>query len=163
MNPNPKAPNPYLKTRVMSATPEELRLMLYEGAVRFARQGKQALEKADHEACYHNFSRAQRIVLELSTSLDHAAMPELCERLSALYTYVYRRIVDANMEHDIAAIDEAIELLEFEAETWRMLMARLEDGDAPARPASPSSKAQPKQIHPLNMPRSPISSLSIRG
>lgn len=163
MNPNPKAPNPYLKTRVMSATPEELRLMLYEGAIRFARQARQAMEKGDHEATYTNLSRAQKIVLELSTSLDHSVMPDLCERLSALYTYVYRRMVDANMEHDVTAIDEAVELLEFETETWRMLMSRLDDHDAPGRPAPQAPAPQPRQIHPLTMPRAPINSLSIRG
>jgi hypothetical protein len=90
-------------------------------------------------------------------------MPDLCERLSALYTYVYRRMVDANMDHDVAAIDEAVELLEFETETWRMLMSRLDDHDAPGRSAPQAPAPQPRQIHPLTMPRAPISSLSIRG
>jgi flagellar biosynthetic protein FliS len=42
--------------------------------------------------------RAQKIVLELSTSLNRDVAPELCEKLGALYTYIYRLMVDANMQ-----------------------------------------------------------------
>ncbi|NJL30429.1 MAG: flagellar protein FliS [Phycisphaerales bacterium] len=41
----PSGPNPYLRTKIMTASPQELRLMLYEGAVRFCRQSLAAMEK----------------------------------------------------------------------------------------------------------------------
>ena len=116
--------NAYLRTRVMTASPPQLRLMLLEGATRFARCGSQALERGDREASYENLSRAQRIVLELGNAMDHAHAPDLCERLSALYTYIYRLLVDAGVEQRAAAADEAVELLEFERETWAMAMGR---------------------------------------
>ncbi len=120
-----KPVNPYLKTKIMTASPEELRLMLYDGALKFCRQAKISLEKKSYEDSYNNLMRAQKIVLELSTSLNHDADPQLCQRLSALYTYVYRLLVDANMKREMAIVDEAIKLIEYERETWQMLMKKL--------------------------------------
>lgn len=120
-----KQVNPYLKTKIMTASPEELRLMLYDGALKFCRQAKAALEKKNFEESYNNLMRAQKIVLELSTSLNHDADPQLCQRLSALYTYVYRLLVDANMKRETPIVDEAIKLIEYERETWQMLMKKL--------------------------------------
>lgn len=122
---NPRGVNPYLKTKIMTASPEELRLMLYEGAIKFARQARLALEQKDYEASYNNLIRAQKIVLELSTSLKHDVDPQLCDRLAALYTYIYRKLVDANMNRTMEEIDEAISLLDYERQTWQMLMQKL--------------------------------------
>ena len=123
---NKAAPNPYLQSKVMTASPEELRLMLYDGCLKFCRlaQAELAKDKPDFEALYENFSRAQKIVLELSSSLNHRESPELCEKLSALYTYVYRLLVDGNMQRDTAKVDEAIKLIGYERETWVMLMQK---------------------------------------
>lgn len=120
-----KPVNPYLKTKIMTASPEELRLMLYDGALKFCRQAKVTLEKKSYEESYNNLMRAQKIVLELSTSLNHNADPQLCQRLSALYTYVYRLLVDANMKRETPIVDEAIKLIEYERETWQMLMKKI--------------------------------------
>ncbi len=123
---NKTAPNPYLQTKIMTASPEELRLLLFDGCLKFCRLGKHELsqEKLNFEAIYENFMRAQKIVLELSTSLNHQANPELCDKLSALYTYIYRLMVDANLERDAKKADEAIQLLEYERETWQLMMQR---------------------------------------
>jgi len=124
-----KQVNPYLKTKIMTASPEELRLMLYDGALKFCRQAKASLAEKNFEDSYNNLMRAQKIVLELSTSLNHDADPELCQRLSALYTYVYRLLVDANMKRETEIVDEAIKLIEYERETWQMLMKKLAGGN----------------------------------
>ena len=141
---NKPAPNPYLRTKIMTASPEELRLLLYDGCLKFCRQGRTALaaEKPDFEAIYENLMRAQKIVLELSTSLNHTAAPDLCEKLGALYTYIYRLLVDGNMQRDPSKIDEAIQLMEFERETWVMLMDKKRPqqdtgGPAAAAPMNP--------------------------
>lgn len=126
----PTPPNPYLKTRIMTASPSELRLMLYEGAIRFCRQAEQAMAERQIEAAYNALMRAQKIVLELSTSLNHGVAPELCGKLSALYTFIYKRLVDANLHRDREAVLESIRLLEYEKETWQMLMKRLTEEGA---------------------------------
>ena len=130
---NQVSPNPYLKTRVMTASREELRMMLYEGAIKFCRQGRDALVKENFESSYESITRAERIVLEMSNSLNAQVDPELISKLSALYIYIYRLLVDANVNHSTHPIDEAIKLLEFEKKTWEMLMNNLVD-----KPSEPS-------------------------
>ncbi len=129
---NPQNVNPYLRTKIMTASPEELRLMLYDGALKFCRQARGALEAGNFDDSYHNLMRAQKIVLELSTSLKPDMAPDLCSKLSALYTYIYRKLIDANMNRNPADVDTAVKLLEYERETWVLLMKRLseERGDA---------------------------------
>ena len=126
---NQAGPNPYLRTRVLTATPQELRLMLYDGALKFCRQAMDARGKEDIETAYNGLMRAQKIVLELSSSLKHDVDPELTSRLSGLYTYIYKLLVDANVNHTTVEIEEALKLLEYERETWQMLMAQLAEQD----------------------------------
>ena len=135
---NQPSTNPYLRTRIMTASPEQLRLMLYDGALRFARQGRGAIEHGDYETSYSAIARAKRIVLELSNSLNHDAHPELCQRLAGLYTYVYRLLTEANMSRKLEPLDEAIELIGYERETWQMYIDRL-NGAAASDDATPGT------------------------
>jgi flagellar secretion chaperone FliS len=115
----------YLKTKVFTATPEQLQLMLYDGAIRFGEQARLALEEKNYEQSYHNISRVQKIITEMSSTLKPEIAPDLCQKLAALYTYVYRKLVDANVDHKIEALDEALSLLRFQRETWTMLLDQL--------------------------------------
>src|SRR3954447_24677144 len=127
MNPqaNPQAAQNYLKTKVFTATPEQLQLMLYDGAIRFGEQARVALEAKNYEQSYTMISRVQKIITEMSSSLKHGMAPELCGKMSALYNYVYRKLVEANIEHTVASLDEALHILRYQRETWQMLMAQL--------------------------------------
>lgn len=147
---NKPAPNPYLRTKIMTASPDELRLMLYDGCLKFCRGAKAELvkDKPDFEAVYENFMRAQKIVLELSTSLNHDVAPEICEKLSALYTYIYRLLVDANLERDADKVDEAVKLLEYERETWVLYMQR--NAELAGQPAGDQAGAQQTAISSLS-------------
>jgi len=126
----PTGPNPYLKTKVLSASPEELRLMLFDGAIKFARQALGSLEKNDFEGSYNNLTRAQKIVMELSSSLDHKVDPEITEKMAALYTFIYKLLVDANTQRVAEPVNEAIQLLTYERETWSLLIAKVKGGPA---------------------------------
>ncbi len=142
--------NTYLRNRVLSADPLELRLMLFDGAVKFCRQAADAIGKSDWEGMYNGLIRAQKIVMELNTSLKHDVSPDLCARLAALYTYIYRRLVDANLERDDAPIHEAINLLEYERETWRLLIDKAGEAERRDLPAHPTAHAgQPIPDAPL--------------
>ncbi len=114
----------YLRNAVMTATPEQLQMMLYDGAIRFARQARETMEKGDIETSCEKLLRAQNIVLELENGLRPEVNPELCRQLSGLYTFIYNRLVDANMKRDVALVDEALSILEHQRETWRLLMDR---------------------------------------
>lgn len=134
---NASGPNPYLKTKVLTASPEELRLMLYEGAIKFCAQGREALENNDFENSHAALMRAQKIVLELSTSLKHDIDPELCGKFGAIYNWIYRLLVDANVKHDPKLVDEAVELLHYERETWQLLISRVAE-EVGGNPPTPS-------------------------
>ncbi len=154
MSQTPTGPNPYLRTKIMTASPQELRLLLYEGAIKFCNQAKTAMLSEDHEAGFNALMRAQKIVLELSTSLNHDVAPELCEKLSALYTYIYRLLVNANMQRQVKPVDEALDLLEYERQTWQMLMERLDQeqgGDAVSDMPQNIAGAQQTAISSLSL------------
>jgi flagellar protein FliS len=127
MNPqaNPQAAQNYLKTKVFTATPEQLQLMLYDGAIRFGEQARVALEAKNYEQSYLNIARVQRIITEMQSSLKHDLAPELCGKMASLYNYIYRRLVEANIEHNLKSLDEALGLLRYQRETWTMLMDKL--------------------------------------
>jgi flagellar secretion chaperone FliS len=122
---NPQGAQNYLRTRVFTATPEQLQMMLYDGAIRFSEQARPALEKKNWETSYTMISRAQKIITELISSLKHDIHPELCGKLASLYNYVYRKLVEASTAHTIEALDEAIRILKYQRETWALLMETL--------------------------------------
>ncbi|MEL7471989.1 MAG: flagellar export chaperone FliS, partial [Planctomycetota bacterium] len=97
---NPQAPEPdaYLRTKVMTARPEELRLMLIDGAIKFATQGRDGLVNKDFEASFTGLSQARDIVLELMTSIGPDADPDLAERVKGLYSYLYSELVKGSFE-----------------------------------------------------------------
>jgi len=122
---NPQAAQNYLRTKVLTATPEQLQMMLYDGAIRFSEQARLALQDKNYEQSYHCISRAQKILAELSCTLKHEINPDLCSKLAALYTYAYKNLITANVEHKIEAMDEALNILRYQRETWAMLMDQL--------------------------------------
>jgi flagellar protein FliS len=124
--------NPYLQTKVNTASPVELRLMLFDGAVKFLQQGIDGLERKDYEASYNGISRCQNIVMELMNALRPDQSPDLCEKLSALYTFMYTRLVEACTERDAEKAREVLKLLHYERQTWVMLMDQLASENAAA-------------------------------
>lgn len=132
----------YLRSAVETATPEQLQLMLYDGAIKFARRGREALARRDFEASCESLIRAQRIVLEMRNGLRHEVNPELCDQLSGLYGFVHSRLIDANTKHDPVAIDEALQILDHQRETWRILLEKIRTGGPAASPNS-DNQGQP--------------------
>ena len=122
---NPQAAQTYLRTKVMTATPEQLQMMLYDGAIRFGEQGRAALAERNYEKSYTMISRVQKIINEMNSSLKHDVEPALCGKLASLYNFVYRKLIDANVGRDLTALDEALEVLRYQRETWAMLLDQL--------------------------------------
>lgn len=134
--------NEYLRNAVMTATPEQLQLMLYDGAIRFTRQAIEGLKKGNWEEAFNGFSRSQRIVLELLSSLNYDVDRALCTKMAGLYNFIYRRLVEASMQRSQTIGEEALRLLEYQRETWVMLLEKLRaetSGAPPARAAQPAS------------------------
>lgn len=109
----------------MTASPEMLTLMLWDGAIRFAEQGKEAIVKKDIEGSYKSLLRSQKIITELTTNLRHDVSPELCGKLAALYNFMYRRLVDANLTKNAQYVEDALEIMRHQRETWAMLIDKL--------------------------------------
>ncbi|HYE02406.1 MAG TPA: flagellar export chaperone FliS [Phycisphaerales bacterium] len=132
--------NAYLRTKVLTASPQELRMLLLDGALKFARQGREGLAADNPEQSFLGFSQCRNILVELINSMRPDVNPELCGRVGSLYTYLYTRLLTANLERDTAAADEVIELLEYECQTWRMLCAQIEtERSAAAGPHGPAA------------------------
>lgn len=126
--------NAYLKDAVMTATPEQLQLMLYDGAIRFAMQGRDALVREDYETSYQRLTRAQNIITEMQLGLNFEINRELCERVSSIYNFIFRKLVDANVNRDPNAIDDALRVLRVERETWQILVEKVNQVREAGRP-----------------------------
>lgn len=122
---NQQAAQNYLRAKVLTATPEQLQLMLYDGAIRFCEQARIGLQNKNYEQSYNSLSRAQKIILEMTASLKHDVAPDLCSKLAGLYNFIYRKMIEANVDHSMAALEEALNLLRYQRETWSMLLHQL--------------------------------------
>jgi flagellar protein FliS len=122
---NPQAAQNYLRTKVLTATQEQLQLMLFDGAIRFGEQARIALQNKNYEQSFRLLNHTQKIINELRISLKHDIAPELCGNLTSLYNFAHRRLVEANIEHRVELVDEALRVLKFQRQTWVMLMEKL--------------------------------------
>ncbi|HEY0009470.1 MAG TPA: flagellar export chaperone FliS [Tepidisphaeraceae bacterium] len=115
----------YLRAKVLTATPEQLQLMLYDGAIRFTEQGRNALMEKKFEQTFELLTKAQRIINELQCTLKHDLAPELCGKLASLYNFVYRKLVEGNTEHKVEPLDEALHILRYQRDTWALLLQQM--------------------------------------
>jgi len=111
--------------------------------VRFAEMARSGLEQGDHEAVYTGVTRCQAILMELINGLHPEHDPELCRRLAALYTYMYTRLMKASTEKDVAIVNEVLDLLRYERETWSLLQAKLSEENAAAAGMQSTPAATP--------------------
>ena len=115
---NQQAQAAYRRHQVETATPGQLIVLLYDGAIRHCKAAQTAIEqKALADASQH-LLKAQDIVVELMASLNLEAGGELATRLLQLYDYIHRRLVQANVRKDTEAIVEAVHLLSGLREAW---------------------------------------------
>lgn len=115
----------YKENAILTASPEELVLMLYNGIVRFIEEAKGAIEKKDYMAANNSIQRAQDIITELMLTLDMNY--DISKNLYSLYDYMLRRLIDANVKKDVAILEEvkgfAIEL----RDTWSVALNKVRE------------------------------------
>ena len=122
-------PNPYnrmLEDAVMSASKEELTLMLYEGGIKFLNQAVWAIEKKDYAKANTAIQRAEDIVREFQLTLDHQY--PISQQLDSLYDYMYRRLVEGNIAKDIEIINEVLGMFREFRDTWKEAMKLAKQG-----------------------------------
>ncbi len=116
----------YLENQVMTASPHQLHLMVVDGAIRFARQGLEALEESRWEAVRWSLTKARNCLTELLGGIKAEAAPELAERTRTIFMFVYRNLAVAEIEHNIAAVQDSLKLLQMHRETWVELGRKLQ-------------------------------------
>lgn len=106
----------YQYNSVMSASPERLVLMLFDGALKFVRLARKDIEEEDIAGANYNLGRAQDIVTELDQSLDMSY--EVSDNLADVYNFLYQSLVDANIKKDINTLDMVEAMLADMRDTW---------------------------------------------
>lgn len=100
----------YQQTRVETANPLQLVIMMYDGAIRFSNLAKKAMEKKDIQNTNYYLQRTQDIINELIITLNPEA-GEISRNLERLYEYVNYSLIQANLNKDQAMLDNAIAIL----------------------------------------------------
>lgn len=111
----------YRATRVSTASPAELVAMLYQGVLRFTQRAVQALERGDVNEAHAAFVRAQDIVAELTAGLNLEDGGEVAHSLLLLYDYVYRRLVEANVQKSAGPALEVLRIFRELLQTWQAI------------------------------------------
>lgn len=115
-----RAMNQYKENSIATASPEELTLMLYNGAIKFMNIGKMGIEEEDIQKKNKALIRAQDIINELKYSLNMDF--EISREMSVLYDFVLDRLIDANINKDVKAVDDGLEIVYEMRETWKDVM-----------------------------------------
>lgn len=112
-----KETDQYLEQKVLSAKPEELTYMLYEGLVRFIKKAMLALDGNDIVKIHNNTVKAQNIITELRSTLNMEI--GISAGLDSLYEYMEFKLLSANVEKDSKLYEEALTVAEELKDVWR--------------------------------------------
>jgi flagellar secretion chaperone FliS len=110
--------NQYQQNQIFSASPEQILLMLYDGAIRFTRQAICGLEEENLALFHHGIKKSMAIITEFSNSIDHAIGGEIAENLDALYNFMIRELTLANLHKNIEKLRVVDRLLVDLRATW---------------------------------------------
>jgi flagellar protein FliS len=108
----------YKNNSVNYASKEQLLLMLLDGAVKFSKIGRQALVDKDIPKAHTNIVKTQDIFYELMATLDVTKGGEWAPKMLAIYDFIVRRLMDANIKKSVEIINEVIPLIEEIRDTW---------------------------------------------
>lgn len=120
-----RAMNQYKQNSIVTASPEELTLMLYNGTIKFMNIAKLGIEEGDIQKKNEALIRAQNIINELKHSLDMDY--EISEDMSLLYDFILDRLIDANINKDIVAVDDALSIVYEMRDTWVDVMKQVKN------------------------------------
>jgi flagellar protein FliS len=117
MNPT-LAPQAYKESAVLTATPGQLVVMLYDGIRRFLFQATVAMREGNIEICNNRLQRAEAIIDELNATLDMSA-GEVSENLRSLYVFSRGHLMQARIKQSPEMIEEVSKLLDTVGDAWR--------------------------------------------
>lgn len=137
----------YLEARVMTAPKQSLHLLVVDGALRHAKRAEEALVAGDRELAHRSISDSSAFVGELINGLDQTAAPEVVANLAVLFTFVYRRLVEADVYGSAEKVRDAIKILSIHREGWVEVLEKLS-----AAPDASSSVSTPFSEPELPLP-----------
>ena len=117
------AKNPYAaynNNKVLTATPAELTLMLYDGAINFCNIAIMAVEDNEIEKAHINITKVKDIIVEFQSTLDYKY--PVAEDFNNVYKYLKFRLHEANMNKDADMLREVLEHLRTMRNTWKEVM-----------------------------------------
>lgn len=110
----------YANSKVATATPAELTLMLYDGAIKFCNIAIMELEEKDLEKAHNNIIKVENIISEFQITLNHKY--PVAKDFDAVYKYLKERLVEANVKKDKEVLEEVLEHLRTMRDTWKEIM-----------------------------------------
>ena len=114
------AANAYANTTIQTASKAELTLMLYEGAIKFCNIGVLAIEKMDTAKAHENIMKAQRIIVELRSTLNMKY--PVAKEFDQIYEIIYDQLVEANIRKDAETLTIALDFIRQIRDTWKQVM-----------------------------------------
>ena len=116
--------NPYLQqynnSKILTASPAELTLMLYEGAIKFCNIAIMGIEQKDIEKAHTNIMKTERIINHLRVTLDMKY--PVAQDFERIYVYLEQRLLEANMKKDTEILEEINTHLRSVRDTWKEVM-----------------------------------------
>ncbi|GFI01468.1 MAG: flagellar export chaperone FliS [Lachnospiraceae bacterium] len=118
--PLPNAYAQYNNSKVLTASPAELTLMLYEGAIKFCNIAITAIEEKDIPKAHNNIVKVQKIIDHLRATLDMKY--PVAKEFDNIYEYLIHRLISANVKKDVEILNEILEHLRSVRDTWKEVM-----------------------------------------
>lgn len=116
----------YANNKVMTATPAELTLMLYDGAIKFCNIAITAVEQKDIVKAHTNIMKVERIIEEFQSTLDHKY--PVAEDFDNVYRYLHGRLIQANVKKEKEILEEVLGHLRTMRDTWKEVMKTANNG-----------------------------------
>ena len=115
----------YLETQIRTATPQKLRLMLIDGALRFAQQAIECWDREEQRGARCNaLARCHDILIELYGSIRTDQLP-VTHQVKAIYRFLFRQLAEAASTGDCQKVRDIVRVLEQERATWRQLCEQM--------------------------------------
>ncbi len=131
--------NNYLANQINSATPEQLLIMFYDGAIRFTSQARKAIEENNIEKRNYSINKASAIISELNATLDHDIGGKIAADLNRLYNYMLDELFKANGNNNAKKLVVVEKLLSDLRITWQQAIELKKTPEIP-RKQDPSHK-----------------------
>ena len=112
----------YQRNKILTASPAEVTLMLYEGAIKFCNIAIMAIENKEIEKAHNNIKKTQRIIEEFRNTLDRKY--PVSEDFDRIYVYLLQRLYVANIKKDKEVLEEVNTHLRSLRDTWKEVMKR---------------------------------------